>query len=261
MPMITVNFRSRELEVKLYELSKKVGMKLGPIIKEEARYVLQSAVKVTPPPARQSGKRTIGIDLNRVAIPLDYQTYEKNATPGGFYKSLAKYIRRRNVNKLRTLMQDPRLSFLNGLSVIANRDELRQKHQSRRQFGPAGGGRVRGKPDSVAFRADMRRYKRSVENRVGFMLNGWAEAGRVLGVPIKKFAERNYEGSTQKFRYNFWRNPFVEVINSNIRMTQPQRTIDAILAYRIRVTQKKIDRANKKLALNLGFTTLAAGSY
>lgn len=39
------------------------------------------------------------------------------------------------------------------------------------------------------------------------------------------------------------------------------KTINTAVKFRIRVTEKKIDRAMNKLALNLGFTKLAKGSY
>jgi hypothetical protein len=259
--MIQIQSNTKQLEGQLYLLSKALGMELGPIIKEEGKFILQSAIRVTPPPSRPAGVRAINRSLNLVADPLDYQAYEQRATDGGFYKSIAKYIRRRQTDKLQSLFNKPQLQFWTGFTVLQNEEALRAKHQSMRRFGPSGGGRVYGQKNSLAYGPDMRRYAKKVHDRVGFMLNGWSQAASVLGLKIKQFAQKTYEGSTQKVEYNFGRNPFITVVNSNIRMEQPQRKIDSILAYRIRITEKKIDRANQKLAINLGFTKLAKGSY
>lgn len=253
---MTIDANFDELNEKLLILSKSVGLELGPIIKEEARYLLQSAVRNTPPPSRQSGVNTIRNDLNKVAVSLDYQSYEARATKGGFYGSLAKYIRRRDAGKLRTLLQNQNLKLFQGFTVLGTPEEIASTHQSRRISG-----RVQGATTAVAFRSDMRRYFNKVSGRVGFMLSGWNKAAAAIGVKTKKFAQGTYLGSNSSVEFSFGRNPFFIARNRNIRDAMVIKTINTAVKFRIRVTQTKIDRAAKKLAINLGFTKLAKGSY
>lgn len=253
---MTIDANFDELNEKLLILSKSVGLELGPIIKEEAKYLTQSAVKITPPPSRQSGVNTIRNDLNKVAKSLNYQTYEARATKGGFYGSIAKYIRRRDAGKLRTLLQNPNVKLFQGFTVLGTPEEIKAAHQSRRVAG-----RVKGQAQAIAFGSDMRRYFRGVSNRVGFMLSGWNKAAAAVGVKTKKFAQRSYAGSNAGVEFKFGRNPFFIARNGNMRDAMVIKAVNTAVKFRIKVTEKKIDRAAKKLAINLGFTKLAKGSY
>lgn len=253
---MTIEANFDDLNKKLFILSQKVGLELGPIIKEEAKYLMQSAVRNSPPPSRQSGVNTIRNDLNKVAVSLDYQGYEARKTEGGFYGSIAKYIRRRDAGKLRTLLQNPNLKLFQGFTVLGTPEEIKAAHQSRRVAG-----RVKGEAKAVAFRSDMRRYFRGVSDRVGFMLSGWNKGAAAVGVKTKKFAQKSYAGSNSGVEFTFGRNPFFIARNGNMRDTMVIKAINTAVKYRIRITEKKIDRAAQKLAVNLGFTKLAKGSY
>lgn len=253
---ITIDANFLQLSIKLSQLSKAVGIGLGPIIKEEAKYITQSAIKNTPPPSRQSGVNTIRNDLNKVSVSLNYQSYEANKTIGGFYGSLAKYIRRRDAGKLRTLLQNSNLKLFQGFTVLGTPEEIQAAHQSRRVAG-----RVKGFAKSVAFGSDMRRYFKGVSSRVGFMLSGWNKAANALGIKTKKFAQRTYAGSNSSVEYSFGKNPFFIARNANMRDPMVIKIISTAVKYRLRVTQLKIDRANQKAAINLGFVKLAKGSY
>lgn len=252
-----VLINSSRLIQQLTELASRCGQELGPIIREEARYITESVARNTPPPTKQQGERTLSNDLNRVAVPLNYQSFERRATDGGFYKSIARYLRRRETEKLRTLLQNTKLNLFTNFSVIGSPEELHRKHYARRTFN----GRVQGKPDAVTYRADMRRYYGQVKNRVGFMISGWNPALETLGVKKRAFANKAYAGSTTRVRFHFGRDPYFFTANGNIRIAQVQKMIDTALKYRMRVTQTKIERAEKRLAINLGFTSLKAGSY
>ena len=254
---LQISVSMRELETKLYQLSQKVGLELGPIIREESKYLVQSAVKNTPPPTRQAGVNTIRIDLNRVAVALNYQTFEARATEGGFYGSIAKYVRRRDAGKLRELLQNPNLNLFRGFRVLATPAELQAEHRARRVNGRV----TKMEPKAVAFGNDMRKYFRNVSRRVGFALNGWKSAAAIHGIRIKKFAQGSYTGSRAGTEYSFGRNPYFVAKNGNIKDYAVQKKIETAVRYRLRVTVLKIERAEKKLAINLGFTKLAAGSY
>lgn len=252
-----ISMESRQLEIKLYELSRRVGLELGPIIREETKYLLASAVRNTPPPSRMAGVNTIRTDLNRVAQAVNYQTYEAKKTEGGFYPSIAKYIRRKDAGKLRQLMQNPNLNMWQGFKVLGTPAEIQAEHRARRVAGRV----PKGEAKAIAFRADMRKYFRDVSKRVGFALSGWANAAAVHNIKIKKFAQGSYAGSRAGVEYSFARNPYFVARNGNIKDFQLQKKIETAVKFRLRVTQLKIERAEKKLAINLGFTSLAAGSY
>lgn len=253
---ITIDANFNDLNKKLFILSQKVGLELGPIIKEEARYLMQSAVKNSPPPSRQAGVNTIRNDLNKVAESLDYQNFEAHKTKHGFYGSLAKYVRTRQADKLRALLQNPNLKLFQGFTVLGTQEEIKSNHQSRRVAG-----RVKGVAKAVAFRSDMRRRFKDVSDRVGFMLSGWNKGAEAVGIKTKKFAQRSYVGSNAGAEFSFGKNPFFIARNGNMRDVMVIKAINTAVKYRIRVTEKKIDRAINKLAINLGFTKLAKGSY
>lgn len=254
---LEISLEAKALELKLFQLSQKVGLQLGPIIREESKYLVTSAVRNTPPPSRQAGVTTIRTDLNRVAVALDYQSYEARATEGGFYGAIAKYVRRRDAGKLRQLLQNPHLKLFQGFRVLGTPAEIQAEHQARRFAGRV----TKAAPKAVAFRSDMRRYFNQVSKRVGFQLSGWNSAAAVHGIKIKKFAQGAYTGSKANTEYSFGRNPFFVARNGNIKDYALQKKITTAVRFRLRIVETKIDRANKKLAINLGFTKLAAGSY
>ena len=246
-----------KLSAQLARLANECGLELGPIIKEEAKYLVTSAIKTTPPPSRKSGEKTLKIDIKRIAIPLDYRTYEERATEGGFYKSLARYIRDRNSEKIRALTRNPNFNLFQNFDVIDSPEQLHQRHYNRR----GAGGRVRQKADAVTYKADFNRYFKDVKGRVGFMISGWNKAADVLGARKKKFADKSYSDQRVVVEFNFNRNPFFLAKNGNIRIPSYSKAMEYAVKYRIRIAAKKIELAQKKLALNLGFTRLEKGSY
>jgi hypothetical protein len=254
---LSIDIDTKALEQQLANLADRCGLELGPIIKAEAKYLVESAIKNnTPPPSRQAGERTVANDLAKVAIPLDYRSYEQKATGRGFYKSLARYVRDKNVEKLKALMRNPNFHLFKGMDVVGSQEALHARHYSRRRYG-----RVRQKPDAVAFSADYKRTLIETKRRVGFMVSGWNKAADAVGARKKKFADRPYEGSVVNVEVNFGRNPFFLAINRNIRIPQFQKLMNRVIAHRLKITTQKVERAQKKLAINLGFTRLEKGSY
>ena len=123
-------------------------------------------------------------------------------------------------------------------------------------------GRVKqAKSDAVAFSGDYKRNAIETKKRVGFMVSGWNKAAEAVGAKKKKFADRPYQGSSHDVRVNFGRNPFFIAINRNIRIVAFQKLMNNVIAYRLRIATTKVERAQNKLAINLGFTRLAKGSY
>ena len=254
---LSINIETEKLEQQLANLADRCGLELGPIIKAEAKYLVESAIRNnTPPPTKKAGDQTVTNDLAKVATSLDYRSYEQKATSKGFYKSLARYIRDKNVEKLKALMRNPNFNLFKGMDVVGSQEELHARHYQRRRFG-----RVNQKPDAVAFSADYKRNLIATKKRVGFMVSGWNKAADAVGARKKKFADRPYEGSVVNVEVNFGRNPFFLAINRNIRIPEFQKLMNRVIAHRLKIATNKVERAEKKLAINLGFTRLEKGSY
>lgn len=253
---ITIDLNSKPLTDALSDLAVKCGLELGPIVKQEAKYLIESAIRNTPPPDKAAGERTLGHDLSQVADALYYKTYEQKATGKGFYKSLARYIRDKDVEKMRALMRNPNFNLFKGMTLLGSEQEIRDRHYSRRV-----NGRVKQRVDAVAFSADYKRYWNTVKKRVGFMMSGWNQAAESVGAKKRAFASRTYEGNTSTVQFQFGRNPYFIAVNNNIRVPAFQKILNRAIAFRLKITTEKIEMAENKLAINLGFTRLAKGSY
>lgn len=252
----TVQADTRRLEFQLARLAQAAGVELGPIIKQEAAYFLKSFIKTTPPPSLSAGKNAIDNDLRRVSTPLYYEQFEAHASKGGFYKSIARYIRKRDAEKLRMLLQNPNLNLFRGMQLLGNVDELNAEHQ-RRRVGQSRR-RPRGSPQALSFSGDYKRHRNSVHRRVGFIVSGWNDAARAVGVPIKKFSARTYERSSQSVSYSFGKNPFIVATNGNMPGPMFQKMLGQSLKYRERITIRKIEAAIAGRAVNLGFTRIGS---
>lgn len=252
-----LTLETEKLNKQLADLASKCGLELGPIIKEEAKYLVTSAISTAPPPSRKSGEKTLKTDIKRVVSVLNYRTYEQNATEGGFYKSLARYVRERNTEKIRALIRNPNFKMFENFEVIDSVSKLHERHYSKR----GNDGRVRQRPDAVAYSADFKTYYNDIKNRVGWMISGWNKAASVVGAKKKVFANKSYSNSREVVDFDFNRNPYFLAKNSNIRIPSYSKEMEYAVKYRLRIAEKKISLAEQKLAINLGFTRLAKGSY
>ena len=68
--MIDVKFDTSKLEFALTRLALAARMELGPIIKEEGRFVTKTLIQFTPPKNRKQGTTAVGSDMWRLAVPL-----------------------------------------------------------------------------------------------------------------------------------------------------------------------------------------------
>ena len=97
--MIEIEASFSRLEFQLAKLADAAKVGLGLVIKEEAKYAIQTIVKFTPPKSKQQGANAVRADFSRLAEPLVYQDLQAKATKGGFYNSMARYVRNRQVEK------------------------------------------------------------------------------------------------------------------------------------------------------------------
>lgn len=253
--MIEIETSFHRLEYQLARLANAAKVDLGQVIKEEAKYAIQTIVKFTPPKNRQEGVNAVRADMGKVAQPLVYQDLKAKASKGGFYGSMAKYVRNREVEKLRALFRNPKLNHYYGGKLLADVNALKAEHRSRQN----NRGRVTGKPTAFAFGADYKKYLKEVEGRVGWSLSGWNSSAKVAGARYKKFADRlkpqpgtgKLFGSVQS---SFGPQPFIRATAHNIKIPNYQRMIDGAITSRERTTVKKIAAVLANRAVNLGFT-------
>ena len=255
--MIEIEASFSRLEFQLAKLADAAKVGLGLVIKEEAKYAIQTIVKFTPPKSKQQGANAVRADFSRLAEPLVYQDLQAKATKGGFYNSMARYVRNRQVEKLRALLRNPKLSHYYGMRLLENEDALRSYHRGRQKTNARG--RITGKPDHLAFGADFKKYRNEIEGRVGWTVSGWNSSAKVAGARYKKFSDKlKPQASGNKLfgsvRSSFGPQPFIKATAHNVKIPNYQRMIDGAINSRIKTTTKKVAAVLANRAVNLGFT-------
>jgi len=256
--MIAIEARTRELEMALGRLASAAGVDYGMVIKEEAKYVTQHIMKFTRPKQRKDGVQNMQVDIRKLAVPLDYNYFNSRATKGGFYKSIAGYIRRRNTDKLNELFRLPNLaslSWLHGKVMLGSYQELAAKHVALRdRFG-----RIRANRPFAAYRKDFNtlignKEKVGLASRVGWHLAGWIPTAKATGAKYKKFAEK-LANKAGVVTYDYTsKNPFIIARNLNVKIPRYQQiVVRPALSGRIAVTERKLQRVLAGHAVNLGF--------
>lgn len=245
---------TKKLEIALSKLANAAKVDLGLVIKEEAKYILQTLIKFTPPKSKQQGVNAVRGDLSKLAQPLVYSDLEAKATKGGFYKSMARYTRTRNIAKMRELLMNPNLKGYYGMKLLENIGAIRQEHMSRRNSR----GRITGKATALAFGADFKKYRKEIEDRVGWSVSGWNSSAKKTGARYKKFSDKlkpqaGGSGLFGSSRSNFGPNPYIQAIAYNIKIPNYQSKIDAVLTSRIKTTERKVAAVMANRAVNLGF--------
>jgi len=253
--MIDIETSFSRLEMALHELAKEAKVSLGLVIKEEAKYAIQTIVKFTPPKQRPQGVNAVRADFSRLAEPLVFQDLQAKATEGGFYKSMARYVRNRDVEKLRALFRNPNLTHYYGRPLLENEDAIR-KYKKEQQTPWR---RIKGKPRVLAFGSDFRRVRAMMEDRVGWTVSGWNSSAKVTGARYKKFSDKLKAQAGGNIRFgsvqsSFGPQPFIKATAHNVKIPNYQRMIDAAVNSRVRTTVKKVAAVLANRAVNLGFT-------
>ena len=253
--MINIETSFERLEMALHELAKEAKVSLGLVIKEEAKYAIQTIVKFTPPKSTKQGANAVRGDFSRLAEPLVFQDLQAKATEGGFYKSMARYVRNRDVEKMRALLRNPNLSHYYGRPLLESEDAIKKYHKDQRNDR----GRIRGKPRVLAFGLDFRRVRKTMEDRVGWTVSGWNASAKVTGARYKKFSDKLKPQAGGNIRFgsvqsSFGPQPFIKATAHNVKIPNYQRMIDAAINSRVRTTAKKVAAVLANRAVNLGFT-------
>ena len=253
--MIDIEVSFSRLEYQLTRLALAAKVDLGLVIKEEAKYAIQTIVKFTPPKQRPQGVNAVRGDFSRLAEPLVFQDLQAKATTGGFYKSMARYVRNRDVEKLRALFRNQNLTHYYGRPLLENEDAIKKYHKDQRNDR----GRIRGKPRVLAFGLDFRRVRKTMEDRVGWTVSGWNASAKVTGARYKKFSDKLKPQAGGNIRFgsvqsSFGPQPFIKATAHNVKIPNYQRMIDGAINSRIRTTTKKVAAVLANRAVNLGFT-------
>jgi hypothetical protein len=252
--MIAITIENERLSAALTELARTSQFGLGSIIKEEGRYLTQLFIKFTPPKSKKQGVNAVRKDIGKMTAVLDYNSLKAKATPGSLYESMARMVRRREAEKLNNLLRNPAINYWGGRRVLADVTQVAEAHlRSRNKYGRI----PRDLGNLAAFKADVRRYRKAIEDRVGWTVAGWIPAARVTRARYKKFAEPLADNAGE---VAFWfgraneRPVFIAARNRNVKIPNYQRMIDGAFNSRVSTTEKKIKRLLAGKAVNLGFT-------
>jgi hypothetical protein len=250
--MIAITLENERLSAALTELSRTSKFGLGSIIKEEGRYLTQLFIKFTPPKSKKEGVNAVRKDIGNMAAVLDYNSLKAKAAPGSLYESMARMVRKRETEKLNNLLRNPAISYWGGRRVLADITQVAELHlRARNKYG-----RIKRDQGYAAYKADLGRYRKAIEDRVGWTVAGWIPSARATGARYKKFAERLADNAGE---VRFWfgradqRPAFISARNRNVKIPNYQRMIDGAFNSRIATTQKKIQRLLAGKAVNLGF--------
>lgn len=259
--MIGIEVRTKKLEDALFKLSQAGNVEFGKVIKQEGKYVLQTVIAFTPPPDRRQGRAAVEADAKKISNPLQYDYFKSRETTGGFYRSISRYIRRRDTEKLQRLFTLPQLSGFYGLRVISSIQELAGIHRKSQNAR----GRVGAKQNFATYATDFKRYLADVQARVGWTINGWVPAAKLCGAKYPRWTDKlkaiKYAKSQRsgEVRHNFGKNPFITAINHNVKIPDYQNKVRAALQARINVTERKLKRVLAGRAVNLGFVRVKGG--
>jgi hypothetical protein len=255
--MIQIEARTRELEAALARLASAARVEYGQVIKQEAKYLLQTLLKFTPPQSRPQGNAAVARDMNMLTTPFAHRYFQERETQGGFYRSIARYVRTRQSGKLQALFNNPNLKGFYGLQLLTTKQEIEKVHKQRRTRY----GRVHsGNNQYASYMADAKAVRKEIQSRVGWTLSGWIPAAKATGARYLKFSDRfGAKSGTQSSNFNT-PNPFIIGRNYNVKIPNYQNDVTQALQSRTGTTIKKLERVLAGKAVNLGFVRVKGGS-
>jgi hypothetical protein len=254
--MIGIEFHSARLDHALSRLANAARVDHGQVIKEEARYVTKTLIKFTPPKTKKEGNAAVEADFSRLTTRLSYKYFKERETEGGFYRSIARYVRTNQAQKLQNLFNNPNLKEWHGLKLLTSPQQILDLQRQRRtKYGRISSG----SKEYASFLNDSKKAMKVIQDRVGWTLSGWIPAAKATGAPYRKFSDRFGIKSGRQISDFVSPNPFIIARNLNVKIPNYQSKIDAVLRARIGVTKRKIERIYGGHAVNLGFIRVQAG--
>jgi hypothetical protein len=284
---------SRVLEDKLALLAREARVSQAQVIKEEARFIVQGVMKLTPPSTYAQGRKAVNRDLGKVfssigAIKKKLKTMSFTGK-AQYEAALTRAVQDNDENAVRELLTRP----ISGQETVTVRPYQRQGqtvagYTTQRSFsGPTlanvGGGtqiggtlnpnlhtsrrdnhgRVKGNELSqvVIKNKPLNDYRKEVLSRVGWHIAGWIPLARKVGAKIPAWAGKTrLEASSGTATVNFSNQgkSFVAATNFDVKIPNYQRVVNSVMAARIRIAGRKLDALIQGRAVNLGFTRIAA---
>lgn len=283
---------TRELEASLSTLAREARVIPGLVFADEAKQIATALIKLTPPANYAQGRKAVSEDVGRVftTVPTLIKRADdsgKISDVQGFKTALVRAFRKGDDAAMEKLLTGPV-----GPHVVAVKGHTRRNgsvvrpHQAKRPGRPVfpgivagatkfGGalnpalhinrrnnrGRVTGGQftSQVVKPAEFKAYVKKIQSRVGWHASGWAALALQSGAKVPAWITKQrlilQSGSAS---INFGTNPHIRAVNRDVKIPGYQRTIDAVVNNRIRVTATKIQRLIDGKATNLGFTRIAA---
>lgn len=290
---ISARFDSRDLQDKLFLLARRARVSQATVLKEEARIIVENVMRVTPPSTYAQGRKAVARDLAKVftSVGAVLKKSQNMAFEGKeqWRAALTRASKANDEDAMRELLTRP----VSGVETVTVRPYTRNGvavagYQAQRPFsGPAlpniggstqvGGslnpslhtarrnkrGHVRGANISqvVTKNTELNRYRKEIQERVGWHMAGWVPMARLVGAKVRNWVKNSRMAATSgsaQANFSARGKVFLLATNFDVKIPNYQRVIDAVMSARMRVAVTKLDRLNRGLATNLGFTRIAA---
>jgi hypothetical protein len=288
--MIDVRFKHDELDFKLQRLADAARVDLGKVIRQEGGNVAMSIMMIMPPTGQhahsktgepvRSGLSTAAKQQGENAIKSDLFGGRQRRVGAGFSQKIATSLgifQRIGSSKLqppkraRTQTVAIKLGWETSKRIriyfkywqpSASIGQMEPFHKRfRNKYGRIGYvsqntvGRWKVQDQMWIANANADAYLNYVQARVGFSKAGFAAAALACGMRVPAWVRRHAQraGNTS---YNFGANPYIIGTAVNSKIPDVGRYVQQGLEFRVKITQKKIDRILANKAVNLGFAKI-----
>lgn len=287
---ISITVDTKRLELALHELAKYARVAPGQVMKQEGSFLARALVKLTPPATFAQGRKAVAGDINRVftTVPTLIKNADKMgriSDAKGYKRALVRAFKQGDEAQMQNLLTMPTGAHVVQVKPYRRDGKNVAGYQSRRPGRPAfpeiAGGTKMGGPlnpslhrnrrnqrgrvtggniaSQVVNPKDFRDYVKKIQGRVGWHASGWGALAISTGAKLPAWISKQrlipMSGSAT---VNWGANPMIRAVNRDIKIPGYQRTVDAVVANRVRVTAKKIDALIAGRAVNLGFTRIDA---
>lgn len=276
--MIAVTLNSEKLDYALQRLALAARVDLGKVIKQEGGNVAKSIMLIIPPTPvpgstkpRGSGLSTKAKQQGENAIKSDL--FGGRRRSGARYASIGLFQRIGNSTiqppkRERTETAAVRLGWESSKTIriywkfwrpSASVAEMNNFHlRYRNKYGrvpfvsQSTIGRWKVQDQMWISNDTADNYLRWVQSRVGWSKAGFASAALACGIRIPAWVRRHAPKAGTS-SVNFGANPYVIGTATGIKVPDPDRYVNAGLAFREKITLKKVDAILANRAVNLGF--------
>jgi hypothetical protein len=241
--MVNITVNTRELENKLYLLAKEARVSPGQVIKEEARLITQNIIQLTAPKSLAQGRKAVKNDMENVVTILPHE-----GGLGDHWETVNRIARAGNVPALQKVLG----GWKGSPEFTTSSAPIKPEHlRKRTKYG-----RVKSRARLFAFARTVNGYLRTVQKNVGWAKGAWVSALIATGGRAPNWYGK-HAAVAGDVSFSWGENPYIHARAKSIKIPNyQQRTVDAAVRNRERVTQTKINRLIAGKATNLGFVTI-----